>query len=341
MKQEHEANTLLTAGEIGSLWETYQYESLMNGGMQYFLRHVNDVEIKKLLKKSLNISIKRVNKAEELMKNRDHPIPEGFTDGDVNLEAARLFSDELYLEYLLHTFQMEFSNYNWTMVTAVQQPIQHFYKEVMKDTMHMEMETKELIKHKGLYVRSPYLPKMKQVSYVKKDSFLSGWFGNRRPLMAHEIEQLVFNSKRNGLGQAIIAAFSQVAENKEVQDFFIKGRELSKKIIRVFTDKLGEEYLPNATVLKTDQVTESTEAPFSDKMMMNLITTLTAFEISRYGLAMSMGPRHDLGVMYTRLTADVAAYANEGAKIMIDNAWLEQPPMAADRKNLSDNKSIK
>lgn len=325
-----------TSGEIGSLWQAYQYESLMNCGMQFFLRHVEDTEIKKLLKKSLKLSIKRINKVEELLQEEDHPLPEGFKDGDVNLKAPRLFSDTLYLEYLIHKFQMEFSNYNWPIVTAVKLPIQQFYKEVMRDTMKMEMETKELLKKKGLLIRSPYVAKMKNVSYIKKDSFLSGWFGNRRPLMALEIEQMVFNGKRNALGQAVIAA--QVAKAKEVHDYFTKGRELSKKIIRVFSDKLGEVYLPSATMVKTDQVMESIEASFSDKMMMNLITTI-AFEISRYGLAISMGPRHDL--MYTRLSVDVSAYANEGANIMIDNAWIEQPTIAAGRKHLADKKSRK
>src|SRR5699024_9989482 len=83
-----------------------------------------------------------------------------------------------------------------------------------------------------------------------------------------------------------------------------------------------------------DQVTTSTESPFSNRLMMNFITTLIASGIGEYGLSMSMSPRHDIGVMYTRLIAEIAAYANEGANILINNAWMEEPPMAADRKKL-------
>src|SRR5699024_12735084 len=79
-------------------------------------------------------------------------------------------------------------------------------------------------------------------------------FGNRRPLLATEISELVFNAKRNVLGHAVITAFSQVTETKEVRDFFIKGREISEKHVRVFTDKLKEDYLPSATLGKVDQV---------------------------------------------------------------------------------------
>jgi len=48
-----------------------------------------------------------------------------------------------------------------------------------------------------------------------------------------------------------------------------------------------------------------------------------------------MSPRRDLGAHYTRLTAEIATYADDGLEIMIKNNWLEQPPLAADRKNLA------
>ena len=335
MEQSHEDNVQLTSGEIGSLWKTYQSESLGICGIQYFLQHIDDDEIKVLLEKKLTLSKKRINIVTKIMEAEEHSVPEGFTEGDVNLKAPRLFSDALYLEYLLHSLQIEFFMYNQAMLTAVKQPIQQFYEEVMKDTMKLEMETKELTKKKGLFLRAPTIPAIKHVSYVKKDSFLSGWFGNRRPLVALEISPIIFNAKRNALGEAVITAFSQVAKNKEVREFFIKGREISNKHFQVFSDKLSEEYLPSGTIIKTDQVTTSTESPFSDKLMMTFITTLIASGIGEYGLAMSMSPRHDLGVMYTRLMADIVAYSNEGAKIMIANAWMEQPPMAADRKALA------
>src|SRR5699024_2800582 len=101
-------------------------------------------------------------------------IPEGFTEGDVNLKAPRLFSDELYLDYILHTFQMEFYNYNWSMFTAVKLSIQQFYQEVMQDTMLLKIEKKELYKHKLLFIKVHELPAIKHVSYVKKDSLLTG-----------------------------------------------------------------------------------------------------------------------------------------------------------------------
>src|SRR5699024_12630972 len=111
-------------------------------------------------------------------------------------------------------------------------------------------------------------------------------------------------------------------ETKEVRDFFIKGREISEKHVRVFTDKLKEDYLPSATLGKVDQVTTSTESPFSNRLMMNFITTLIASVIGEYGLSMSMSPRHDIGVIYTRLIAELTAHANEVTNQSIEYAFM-------------------
>src|SRR5699024_12858719 len=106
-------------------------------------------------------------------------------------------------------------------VTAEKLSIQQFYQEVMQDTMQLEVEAKELSKHKGLFIKAPEVPAIKHVSYVNKDSFLTGWFGNRRTHLATEISELVFNAKRNVLGHAVITTFSQQTETQEVDDVSI------------------------------------------------------------------------------------------------------------------------
>ncbi|MBU8880050.1 DUF3231 family protein [Bacillus sp. FJAT-29790] len=46
--------------------------------------------------------------------------------------------------------------------------------------------------------------------------------------------------------------------------------------------------------------------------------------------------RRDLGALYPRSIAEIAQYGEDGANIMIDNRWLEQPPQAADRYQLAN-----
>jgi len=88
----------------------------------------------------------------------------------------------------------------------------------------------------------------------------------------------------------------------------------------------------------TSEVTDSTVAPFSDRLMMNFITTLIASGIGQYGYSLTSSPRHDLSVQYTRLIAKIGKYSNDGANILIEKGWMEQPPMAADRRDLAMEK---
>lgn len=323
----------LTCGEISFLWMSYQYETMSKLGIMYFLQHVKDEEIKEILEESLRLSNKRITQAKEIFAEEGYPYPEGFTESDVHMDAPRLFTDVLYLDYSLQTAKMELMVYNLAFFEGVKPNIQAFFDEILVDSQKLEMRAKELSKNKGLYLRAPSIPKQKHIEYVEKDSFLAGWFGEQRPLLGLEISQLVFHAKRNVLGQAVITGFSQVAASKEVRRFFERGREISGKHYETFSKLLADEYLPNSTAFLTSEVTDSTVAPFSDKLMMSFITVLIGAGMSGYGASMSMSSRRDLGLMYSRLIAEIAKFSNDGAEILIKNGWMEQPPIAANRKN--------
>lgn len=65
-------------------------------------------------------------------------------------------------------------------------------------------------------------------------------------------------------------------------------------------------------------------------------TALIASGIGHYGTGLATSSRRDLSVQYTRLSAENARYAEDGANIMIENGWMEQPPLAADRDALAN-----
>jgi hypothetical protein len=45
--------------------------------------------------------------------------------------------------------------------------------------------------------------------------------------------------------------------------------------------------------------------------------------------------RHDITVMYARLTAEFGLFGDDGSNNMIENEWMEQPPQADNRKELA------
>jgi hypothetical protein len=45
----------------------------------------------------------------------------------------------------------------------------------------------------------------------------------------------------------------------------------------------------------------------------------------------------DLVLHYTRLTVEIALYSEVGANLMINNGWLEEPPLVVDHDELTNN----
>ena len=62
---------------------------------------------------------------------------------------------------------------------------------------------------------------------------------------------------------------------------------------------------------------------------------MIAAGLGNYGISMSSSSRSDLSIMYARLLAEVGQYADDGAKMMIANGWMEAPPQAEDRNKLA------
>jgi hypothetical protein len=324
----------LTSTEISNLWTTYQSSTMIICGVKYFLATVEDVDTRTILEYTLDYSQKRIQTITQILDAENYPIPVGFTNHDVDTEAPRLYSDTMILLYMLNMGRFSVTGESLMFSLSARDDVAAFYSDCVAQSKELADRGRKLAQQKGLFVRAPYLPTPKQVDFVKKQSFLNGWFGDRRPLLGIEISNLVYNAERNTLGEALITGFSQVAKSKEVRQYMLRGREISSKQFEVFSSLLHEEHLSSAKNL-TSEVTDSTVAPFSDKLIMFHIAGLVASAIGQYGMAVSTSPRRDLGVHYARLAGEIAKYAEDGANIMIDNGWMEQPPRAADRDELA------
>src|SRR5690625_4041634 len=114
----------LTSGEIAHLWVTFQGETMNRCGTKFFLQHVDDEQTKEILEKILALSNKRIERVTEILTHENYPLPVGFTDDDVNLNAPRLFSDALYLYFCLETLKIQLLKYSLAMLDAVRPEIQ-------------------------------------------------------------------------------------------------------------------------------------------------------------------------------------------------------------------------
>ncbi|WP_347552967.1 DUF3231 family protein (plasmid) [Pseudalkalibacillus hwajinpoensis] len=327
----------LTSADISNLWTSYVQGTMMVCGLKYFVAKVDDPDISSVLIYALDIMQQHVETVTQIFNQENYPIPYGFTDEDVNENAPRLYSDTFFLMYILDMARFMLPAYGLAGAVSARLDVVDFYRVSLDQAQELHVRAKKLAFQKGVYVRSPEIPKPDQPDYVTSRSFLTGWFGDRRPLLGIEITNLTTNIERNAIGKAIIIGFSQVTRSKEVRKYMERGRDISQKHIEIFSSILGEEHLP-APMTLDHQVTDSTAPPFSDKLLMFHIAVLSASGIGQYGLSMSVSPRHDLGLHYVRLTAEIAKFSEDGAKMMIDKGWMEQPPKAADRDQLAKRK---
>jgi hypothetical protein len=332
MTINHESD--LTASEISNLWVSYQNDSMASCVLKHFKAHCDDEDIRAIVEQALSYSELHIEKVTKILKVEGYPVPMGYSDQDVDLNAPRLFTDKLYLLYILNMGKFGLSSYGMALSIVVREDIVAYYSDCLDETKKLHNDAKELALKKGILIRPPVIPKHDEVDFVKKQNFLTGYIGNRRPLLGLEIANLHYNAERNSLGVAVIIGFSQVAKEKEIRKFFERGRDISRKHLKIFNAALEEDYLSGVPT-QGQEVTDSTIPPFSDRLMMYHISSLTASAIGQYGISMAASPRHDLGVLYERLKLEIIHFSEDGANIMINYGWIEQPPIARNRKKLA------
>ncbi|MBM7663300.1 hypothetical protein JOC85_004172 [Bacillus mesophilus] len=328
----------LTTSEMTHLWGTYINDSMANCVLQYFLMNVDNNDIKGLLQFALKISQDHLLYLTDLFEKEKFPIPVGFHKQDVNKNASRLFSDEFYLYYLKNMAFIGGNGYSLALGTSARKDVRNFFIKAIQSSSQLYDKSVDVLLEKGLFVRPAQINTPTKVDFVTKHSFLTGWFGERRPLTSVEIMNLSFNIERNDLGRALLTGFQQVAQDQDVKEFLSKGIKIASKHVEIFGSILSESGLPTPMVWNT-LATESIDFTFSDKLIMFHSAALTAASTSHYGTSIGTSPRRDIGLHYARLTLEVLKYGEDGANIMIKNGWLEQPPTATDREALK-NKNL-
>ncbi|QGH36218.1 DUF3231 family protein [Gracilibacillus salitolerans] len=331
----HEKVIRLTSAEITQLWNTYMNDSATICHLEHELHNAEDEQIKPMIQHALAISKSHIKRVTELLNKEGYPVPHGFKlDEDVHTTSPRLFSDAYSLIAINELGKVGLNAYSMALSVAVREDVYTFFSDCLRESDNVIKKSNELLLSKGLYIKSPYLPTPENFDFVEKKSFLAGYFGEKRPLTGTEITNLYTNFQRNALGSATMIGYSQVAEKSDVTEFLLRGKEIAQKHTEIFGSYLNENDLPSPMRWDTE-VTDSTTYTFSDRKMMFYSTSLSALSIGYYGTSMSMSPRRDIGITYSRLVGEILKYANDGAKIMIKYGWLEEPPRALDRDELA------
>ncbi|MGM0874663.1 MAG: DUF3231 family protein [Bacillota bacterium] len=334
-----ESHTNFTASEIASLWTAYMNESMSVCIVGKMLKDIEDSEIKKGMQSVYDFFKQNLEILTALFQNENFAIPNGFTKEDVNMNAPKVFSDTFCLTYVNHMAKLGMLAYSGFISMSVRNDIRSYFTQGLTGISDLYNSTIEIALSKGFYVRAPYIGVPTETDYVDSKKYLSGLnlFTNSRPLNAIEISHLYMNIQTNAIGSKLCLSFAQTSQNKEVQEFMLRGKDISVKHVELFTKALAESDIV-APGSPNINVSYSTSQTFSDKLMMFHMSLLSAAGTGNYATAAAASQRNDLAINYERLSLEIAQFAKSGADIMIKNNWLEQPPGLKDREKLAKKK---
>jgi len=328
-----EHNPKLVSSEVAALWSAYMQNSMSYCILQHFKKVNEDHESTDIINTALTDCEFVVNEVKQIFEKENHAIPIGFTKEDVNLNAGRLYSDLFALRYIKYMAAAGTAAASSLLEVLARNDIRLLLSTISEMFMKLYNHACDLLLKKGAFIRSPTIAPMENAEYLQNDTFLSGLMGKHRPLTAIELAHISKNTETNSIGRTFVAGFSQAATSPEVRKYMERGMEIAAKHETVFREILIEDEVPLPSSWDST-ISQSIDAPFSDKLMMFHINSLTSIGITGYGTAIGTSLRKDLSGHYTRLVAEVLQYANDGVKLMINNKWMEQPPQNVDREAL-------
>ncbi|TYP76472.1 DUF3231 family protein [Paenibacillus methanolicus] len=329
----------LTASELANLWTQYLNDSLAICFTSHALAHAEDKAVRDILKRALALSERHVAKIEDFLRKEHFPLPKGFTQADdlLNIHAPRLFSDSLLLNYFYVMCILGLGGYAGALASSVREDQRKYFMECNTETMKLFDQIVDVMLEKGIFFRTPNLNTPDGIDFVERQSFLTGWIGKQRPINAIEMSGLYYNMAKLAVKIVLEIGFGQVVESAEIRKYLQRGADICNHQFDAMSDTLSENDLPSPRKWQSE-ITNSTVAPFSDKLMLFHVVALVSASAAFYGAGLSVIQRRDLGIKYSRLVAEIGLYAEDGVNLLIANGWLEQPPTADDRKALANQK---
>ncbi|UOY91042.1 DUF3231 family protein [Ectobacillus sp. JY-23] len=325
---------LLTTPEITALWTTYIQNSATTCFYTHFLQHIQDNEIRPLIEEILQFEESNLAKIKSIFEAEQFPVPRGFSDKDVDLSAPALYTDLFSLSFIYRVGQMSLPSYATFLTKVARKDLVDLFHEFLTTSTVIYEKCLHLMLAKGIYDRPPKIIYPLDVQFMTQGhSFLDSWFGEQQPMNVIELSELFFAIERNYIGVLLMMGLIQVTHDKNIKEYLIKGKTLAEKQIEVFNKMLKEDEQLGCIPLSME-VTNSTTPPFSDHLIMFLVTATTAAGISSLASALGTSMRKDLAARYLKIIAEIISYSSEGFNVMVERGWLEQPPQPVNRHDL-------
>ncbi|MED1471737.1 DUF3231 family protein [Bacillus salipaludis] len=330
-------NLKLTSSEIGTLWGEYVNGTMTEIVNRYMISILEDESIKKVFEIAIETWEKQKKQLISFIEKEGFPVPIGFTESDLNKGAERLFSDTFCLNYLHIMTIHGLLGHSTALCVSVRKDLREFYNSCDNDAKSMYDLTIELLLKKGKFQRDPYFYPNESPEFISTKDFTDGFFGKGRLLSATEIISISLNIKKSIMAKTLSIGFSQVTESEEIRKFFEELEKKADENIQALSKIMHKDNLPIPMSWESE-VTTSKDSPFSDKLMLYHMGFLAQTAQVYYGTGLASAMRTDLAFVYEKTILKTLAMTKNWFDIMLKNKWLEQPPLAPNRKELAQDK---
>lgn len=272
------------------------------------------------------IAVEEAEQSKFYLQEAGQPLPEAFDETDVNINARPVFTDTFVVLLKYGLAQASLTVYSLSLNTSTRADIRAFYTKCLQNSSELTNRCSDLMLDKGLHQPQIHLPVPVRIEKVDSESYIAGWFTDRRPINAQEIGQIIYHYRATEIHKEVIKTAIQVTKTKEFKKHFERGVDIYQKHLDVFKSILSENNLPKLTTWE-NEILDTTDSPFSDRIWQFKHAALTAQVAARYGAASSSVMRKDIGAMFLRLMSETLKYGEDAAELLIKHKYLDQLPM--------------
>ena len=315
----------LSSSEIANLWNIYMIESLLIPFKKPLIRASQQPMIRSVVEVALGMSMEYVERIAELFRAEGLPVPRGFSDDDMNLEAPALYTDNYTLRYIHEMAKLGLHTVPQAAATSNREDVLDFLRKAYEDYDRLYRQSLELLIARGIYAPAPPMPSPEPPEYIQGDSYFSGLFGPRRPMNAMEIMNVHYTIHENAVSKVLLRGFAQTARDPELRDHFDRGARMAADIIDELEKLLSDERISLSPTYDSELLPSNVPL-FSDKLMLATVTQMGSGSLAIYGIRLSMVHRSDLSATFMKMIKNALLYAEDGVDLLVKRRWLEQPP---------------
>ncbi|WP_134702047.1 DUF3231 family protein [Ammoniphilus sp. YIM 78166] len=321
----------LSPSEISNLWNVYLTETMTTHVTKYLIKmgDKDDDQFIKTLEFALDISQMGVEVAADFFKRANFPLPEGFSEQDINWDAPKIYSDNAVILVKKKLVEDALVANTLSLGSSFRKEIRDFFeKQLVNGTKLLNMLL-DLIYQRGL-LHPLHISTPERIEKVKHSFlFLGGIMEGNRPLNTAEVFNLELNFHETEVLSLFFKSFAQfdLTKDKKLDQHFLRGAEIMDKHLQLFQNRLSESELPELPTWESE-LGDSTISPFSDRLMLFKSAVMLSATASRYGVALSTVMRKDIGTDFARLMTETLKYAEDNMNIMIEKGYFDEHPSA-------------